>query len=140
VLPDAGLPGQITVDKLGEDGKVDREEILSGTVSGVRDPKIWVLVFTFYGRWFPQSFAPCEHQHTILTNGQWKAKAMFGDDDDKDSGQAFDVVIVLADAKADATFDTSQWESCQKNRYPSWLTIELPEGLSVKYHTRVVRK
>jgi hypothetical protein len=139
VIPDGGIAGQIVVEGFGEGGKVAQEEIISGTFSGIDESaKVWVLVYTFYGRWYPQSFNPCENEHTTQDQGQWKAKAIFGGEEDV--GKAFDVVVVVADAEANALFEAKQREWCTAKHYPGLLTIQLPSGISVKYQTRVERK
>jgi hypothetical protein len=138
-LPGAGFRGDITVAGLGRDGRVAQEEIISGTLSGVEDAlSVWVLVFPFYGRWYPQSYDPCTGLHTIQTDGQWRVRAVFGND--KDKGKPFDVVVVLADEQASAFFNEKQKEFCRDNNYPGFLTIELPDGITEKYKIRVIRR
>jgi hypothetical protein len=136
--PDANLPGQVTVAAFGEEGRVLPEEIITGTVSGATETSVWVLVFTYFGRWYPQSFLPCAGKHTLTSGEQWEAKVIFGDD--RDGGLPFDVAVVVADARANAFFSEKQREWCQANHYPGLLTMDLPPGLTLKYHVRVTRR
>jgi len=140
-IPDAGLPGQVSVSSFAEEEMVSQEEIITGTVSGIGDSlHLWTFIYTYYGRWYPQSFDPCKGIHTIAEKGQWKTKTIFGDDDDKDIGLPFDVVIAVTDEQANAFLDAKQREWCANKHYPGLLTIELPKGISVKYQDRVIHR
>ena len=140
-IPDAGLPGQVSVSPFAEEGMVSKEEIITGTVSGIGDSlHLWTFIYTHYGRWYPQSFDPCKGIHTIAEKGQWKAKTIFGDDDGKDIGLPYDIVIAVTDEQANAFLDEKQREWCANDHYPGLFTIELPKGISVKYHDRVIRR
>lgn len=137
-LTKAELPGQVTVDNFGTGDEVRPEEVISGTVSGSGEElTVWMLVYTHYGRWYPQSFDPCKGIHTQKSQGVWKTKAIFGGDDD--TGKPFDVVVVLADPEANEFFDTKQREWCQAKHYPGLLTIDLPDGIDEKSRLRVIR-
>jgi hypothetical protein len=136
-LPNAGLPGQITVTYPLVGAEVSSQEIVSGTTLGASD-KIWVLVHTFYGKWFPQSYYPCVGDDTRLNNsGGWSVQSVLGGDQDK--GMPFDVVVVLANQEANQILDAKQKHDCQAG-YTGYLTIELPQGISEKYRMRVIRK
>jgi hypothetical protein len=139
-IPDAGFPGQVSVTGLSVGSQVAQEESVSGTVTGADESStVWVLVRTFYGRWFPQSLDSCKNIHTVEADGNWQTKVVFGGND-YDRGKPFDVAVVLADPQADDFFSAKQMEWCQANSYPGLLSIELPPGLSVKYLSRVIRK
>jgi hypothetical protein len=138
-IPDAGLPGQVTVAPFAEGNKVNQEQFIGGTVSGVGAARVWVLVYTFYGRWYPQSINPCQGHHTEQSEGQWRAKVIVGSADDRDNGKPFEVVVVAADEAANTYLDQRQKDWCWNNHYPGLLTIDLPPGLSEKYRMRVVR-
>ena len=136
-LPNAELSGQISLTYPPAGAEVSSEEIVSGTVLGVSD-KIWVLVHTFYGKWFPQSYFPCIGDDTRLDNsGGWSVRTEFGKDQDK--GKPFDVVVVLADKAANQILDDKQKNDCTAG-YTGFLTVELPQGLSEKSRIRVIQK
>jgi hypothetical protein len=88
---------------------------------------IWVLVYPPNGRWYPQSKAACLGVHTEKENGRWTVPANFGGD--QNIGQPFGVVVVLADAEANAFFNSKQEEWCKAGNSPGFLTIELPPGI-----------
>jgi hypothetical protein len=137
-LPNAGLPGLITVTYPLASAKVSSVETVTGTVLGAGD-KIWVLVHTFYGNWFPQSYFPCSGGDTSLDNtGGWSVRSVLGGDQDK--GKPFDVVVVLANEEANQVLDAKQKKDCLANNYTGYLAIELPQGISEKYRMRVIRK
>lgn len=136
-IPDAGLPGIVSVDPFGDHGIVTTEQIITGTVTG-GSGSVWGLVYTFYGRWYPQSFVPCAGDHTRQEGAQWQVRAIFGGD--PDSGKPFGAVLVLANEEANKFLDQKQRDFCAANHYPGFLTIELPDGLSEKYASPVIRK
>jgi hypothetical protein len=138
LLPDAGLPGQVSFTNISTGDLVKKEEIITGSVSGIGDKQVWVLVYTFFGRWYPQSYDPCKSVHTIANGGEWKVKSMLGGDGDRN--KPFDIVVFVADSEASAFLSAKQKEWCLNNNYPGFLTIELPDGLSEKEHVRVIRK
>jgi hypothetical protein len=138
-LPDAVLPGKIAVDEIGQGGQVNAEEIVTGTISDAGNLHVWALVYTYYGRWFPQSFEPCKGIHSIVDDEKWKAKIILGND--KDQGKPFDIAIIVADASASDFFAGKQKEWCLNGgKYPGLLTIDLPTGITQKVGLRVIRK
>ncbi|MDR3574325.1 MAG: hypothetical protein P4L50_10705 [Anaerolineaceae bacterium] len=137
-LPNAGLPGLISLIYPAAGVKVSPVETVSGTVSGAND-KVWVLVHTFYGKWFPQSNVPCIGDDTHFdASGGWSVKTILGGDQDK--GKPFDVVVVLANEQANQILDAKQKADCLANNYTGFFTIELPAGISEKYSMRFIRK
>ncbi len=144
-LHTGSLPGLVSVENVGNSDLVSNEEIISGTIFGAGDQiAVWVLVHTYNGRWYPQSFDPCKGVHTVVSQGIWSTKAIFGEesdlDTDNDLGKPFDVVVVLADSSANAFFDIRQREWCQAKHYPGLLTIELQHGISEGFRLRVIHE
>ncbi len=132
------LQGQVSVTSLLEGDTVPDQVALSGTYQDV-DDEIWVLVVSWYDRWYPQSEAPCLASHVLKDkdNKQWTApKVTFGND----SGYPFDIVVVLADEEASAFFDRKQQLWCKAGYYPGLYTIELPQGIQEKDRLRVYRE
>ena len=114
------------------------------TISGTYEPAImeedlWVLVYPFFGRWYPQSVDACVGAHAQRnSSGQWWVKGVFGDD--RDSGKPFDIVVVVASPEASRLLDATQRLWCVEQNYPGYLTIQLPQGLMEKARYYVTRK
>lgn len=137
-IPDARLPGQVTLTSLAEGDQVTQRQLLKGTYTGDVTATIWVLVYAVNGRWYPQSANACNNVHAQMEGGAWQALAGFGGP--TNGGEAFDVVVLLADADAHAALAAQQQQWCAANNYAGYLTLELPAGLSEKARVRVVRK
>jgi len=136
-ISNAKLPGQVTLSNLKDGGSVAQTMTLKGTYSADATDDIWVLVYPYFGRWYPQSAAPCTGDHAQKNGGQWSSKAIFGNDQDK--GKPFDVVVVSANAEASKFFSDKQKEFCAANNFPGFLTIQLPQGIMEQVHYRVYR-
>ena len=132
----APLPGALRISSPRDGQTVADEQVISGIYSGLPDGHaIWILVYTVWGKWLPQSSDACEGLHTVAENGQWQVTANF---QTSYSGEPFDVVAVVADAEANAFFDQQQRQWCAQAaaspdfRWPGLLTIELPVGITEK--------
>jgi hypothetical protein len=131
------LPGQLEINNIQDGQQVGDQELLSGTFANVAaDDSIWVLVYTSFGKWFPQSSAPCDGIHTTIpTETQWQVTSSFRDGK---SGERYDVVVVVANREANAFFDQKQRQWCEEAsgspdyKWPGLFTIELPEGITEK--------
>jgi hypothetical protein len=136
-IPDAQLPGQVTITKPVQGAQVPQVFNLEGTYSGLSDA-IWVLVYAPNGRWYPQSVNACAGVHTPAANGTWQVVAGFGGAGNV--GEQFDIAVVLANPTANAVLDQKQREWCAAGDFKGLLTIELPPGLSEKHRVRVIRQ
>jgi hypothetical protein len=139
--PDASsvvLPGQAAIGRFFDD-RVDANTTISGTFTAAITNDVWVLVYPYFGRWYPQSVDACVGAHVQRSsNGQWWVRGVFGAEGD--SGKPFDIVVVMASSEASQRLDDLQREWCAADRYPGYLTIELPPGLMEKDRYRVTRK
>jgi len=156
-ISDVHLPGKVSIIELeGWHGKTYPDHINntveeSMTVFGSRSSdtkgKIWVLVHSTNGRWYPQSIDnDREHVTNIITLEdswpEWHIPVVF-------SGKQrdiYDLVIVIANHSADEFFNDFQKRCAQaKNpdgtfgNYTGLLTIELPQGIDEKFRMRVQR-
>jgi hypothetical protein len=134
------LPGQVSISSVADGDKVAQMVTITGTYTYGATDDIWVLVYPTHGRWYPQSAEPCEGVHTQKSDGQWQVPAVFGGEQGQGIGEPFDVVAVLADARASEFFDTMQRRWCEDGYYPGLLTIELPQGIAEKSRVRVYRR
>ena len=132
----APLPGALRISSPRDGQTVADEQVIRGIYSGLPDGHaIWILVYTVWGKWLPQSSDACAGLHTVAENGQWQVTANF---ETSYSGEPFDVVAVVADAEASAFFDRQQRQWCAQAaaspdfRWPGLLTIELPAGITEK--------
>jgi hypothetical protein len=137
-LSSAVLPGQAAIARLPDD-KVDVVTTITGTFTAVITNDLWVFVFPYFGRWYPQSIDACVGAHAQRSSaGQWWVRGAFGAEGD--GGKPFDIVVVLASPEASQRLDDQQREWCAADRYPGYLTIELPPGMMEKDRYRVTRK
>jgi hypothetical protein len=138
----AQLQGVIRITNPRGGQAITDEEVISGIYSSLpADHTIWLLVFTTWGKWFPQSSDPCNGVHTVAQNGQWQVTGSFKSGE---ANEPFDVVAVVADKAAGDFFDQKQREWCAQDRassdfkWPGLLTIELPSGISEKSRIQVI--
>lgn len=132
------LPGEIAVTSIADGADIEQAAVLKGTYSTDATADVWVLVTATNGKWYPQSANACKGIHVTKKNGQWSVPAGFGGPNN--AKEPFDIVVVLADASANATFDALMKQWCATNNYPGLLTIELPQGIQEKARLRVIRK
>jgi PKD repeat protein len=151
------LQGSLNITKIGSekidlhaDGNISRGfhvdpvTMISGRYTpDVGGSKVWVLLYSTNGRWYPQSIDALNGLHAEMRNGEWYGKFYCGGK----SGDQFDLVVVLADAKADQILDEKQrqWASRLNDRgergnFTGLLTIELPSGIDEKCRARVFLK
>lgn len=134
----AELPGELTITSPISGTVALRSPVVTGTFANIGAARIWVLIHPINGRWYPQSENPCTHLHTQTAAQTWSVSANLGGAANR--GEPFDIVVVLADADADAFFDAKQAEWCAAGNAPGLLTIELPPGLTQQAHIRVIRE
>jgi hypothetical protein len=129
----AQVGGQVTITSPTANAVIPETAAVSGTYLNPSGD-VWVLVFTSYGRWFPQSELPCTGPHTRQEDGVWEVpNAQFSGGADK----PFDVIAVLADGEASAFFADKQRFWCEAGFYAGYRTIELPTGIEEKDRIRV---
>jgi hypothetical protein len=129
-------PARLALNALDERA-VKQTMVISGSYPLEITETIWVLVRTAYGSWYPQGINPCGGPYTVQADGQWQTRVVFGGEEA--GPEPFDLVAVLADAKASAFFADTLEAWCAANHYPGLLTIELPSGLSEQVRLRVYR-
>jgi len=130
---------QVQLQGLAEGARLDPTVLITGTYNAPVTGDVWVLVYTFYGRWYPQSIDPCVGQHVRRAGTKWQTELTLGGVND--GGQPYDVVTVLADkSTASAILDKQQRDWCANDNYPGYLTVELPAGLEEQGRVRVYRK
>jgi hypothetical protein len=131
------LSGDARFINIQDNIAVPQHKNLIGNSSSDLEGELWVLVYAPNGRWYPQSTDPCNGVHVKRVGTTWEVPASFGGENN--SGEAFDVVIVLANATASDILSSRQGEWCRARDYPGFLTIELPPGLDEKDRVRVYR-
>ncbi len=138
------LPGALRITSPRDGQTVTDSQTASGIYSNVPpDHAIWVLVYTIWGKWLPQSSNACAGEHTIIENGQWRVASSF---QTNTNDEPFDVVAVVADPEASDFFDQKQRELCaQATATPDfrWLglhTIDLPAGIAEKDRIQVIHE
>lgn len=137
-LQSAGmLAGIVSVTNVTDRSRVPQTITLTGTYDGIAGD-IWVLVYVYNGRWYPQSIAPCIGDHIRMENGEWWSRVSFGGAQDR--GRPFDIVVILADAEASKFLNEAQSAGCRNDYYPGLRTFQLPKGIEVKSHYRVYRQ
>ena len=137
------LPGELKIAGVLDGQLVEERQLVSGASTELREgDSTWVLVYTSFGKWFPQSSDACAGIHATTADGRWQVMSRFGGE----PGEAFDIVAVVANPEAGAFFDRKQREWCaeeQKNpgyTWPGLLTIELPQGITEKDRIQVFQK
>ncbi|GEM_PF-5201518 len=138
VMSNVRLPGQLSIVGIANDTKVPQSLRLAGSFSPETTDQIWVVVHAPNGRWFPQSTNSGTGVHAIKGEGQWQVPVTFGGDGN--AGEPFDVVVMLADARASAFLDAKQKEWDAAREFPGLLAIELPQGIEEKARIRVWRE
>jgi tetratricopeptide (TPR) repeat protein len=137
-LQSAGmLTGTVSVTNVTDRSRVPQTITITGTYDGIAGD-IWVLVYDYNGRWYPQSIAPCIGDHIRMENGQWWSKVSFGGD--QDIGRPFDIVVILANAEANGFLNGVQSAGCRNDYYPGVRTLQLPKGIEVKSRYRVYHR
>ena len=138
----AQLPGAIRITNPSGGQAITDEEVISGIYSSLpADHSIWLLVYTTWGKWFPQSSDPCNGVHAVVENNRWQVTGSFKSGE---ANEPFEVVAVVADKAAGDFFDRKQREWCAQDRassdfkWPGLLTIELPSGISEKSRIQVI--
>lgn len=137
-LPSAQLPGQVSITSPLSGTVTPQSPPITGTFTNIGAARIWILIHPINGRWYPQSANACGHVHTQLAEQSWSVPAVLGGA--ANSGEPFDIVVVLADADAHAFLDAMQAKWCAAGEAPGLLTIELPPGLTQQAHIRVIRE
>jgi len=141
-LPDvlnAQLPatGIASLTNVTDQNKLASNTMITGTQTGLTG-NIWVLVYVYNGRWYPQSIDPCLSDHIRIENDQWWTKVGLGGKED--IGRPFDIVVIVADNNANRFFEETQAVGCRDNYYPGLRTLQLPKGIAVMSRYRVYRK
>ena len=131
------LIGVVSLTNMIDGNRVPQRMNIIGNSSLDIEGELWVLVYAPNGRWYPQSTDPCNGVHVKRVGTKWEVPASFGGE--TNSGEAFDVVIVMANATASDNLSSRQGEWCRARDYPGFLTIELPPGLDEKDRVRVYR-
>jgi hypothetical protein len=132
------LPGQVNLERINSGDVVPQSLVVSGAYTDAMTNRIWVLVYAPDGRYYPQSTNACEGISTIQLDGLWEAKIGLGGDGDV--GESFDIIVVLANEDAHATFEARQQGGCETKEYPGYLFIELPRGIDQKAIVSVIRQ
>jgi hypothetical protein len=138
-ISNSDLPGSALITSPVSGTQVAQSTRVRGTYSSDTLADIWVLVYATNGRWYPQSRDACRGRPALKANGQWETPTVFGDKD-KNVGEPFDTIAVLADAQASKSFSEMLQEWCQMKKYPGLITIELPQGIAEKDRVRVTRR
>ena len=137
-ISNADIPGDVSLTNVADDDRVPSQMKINGNCSSDIKGDLWVLVYAPNGRWYPQSTNPCGGVHVQRAGQRWRVSGSFGGDGNV--GEAFDVVVVLANDTASGIFDAKQREGCNAGDYPGLLTVELPPGIDVKDRARVIRR
>lgn len=139
-LSGPSLPGQVALTNLPADSKVSQAMTLVGTSNGLRtNTFVWVLVYPYFVRWYPQSTNPCRRVGAEAgADGSWKVHANFGGPGEE--GRAFYISLVIADEDANRSLTDQQQRFCEAQYYPGLLTLELPNGMMEAARYKVVRK
>lgn len=134
-LQSAGMStGIVSVTNVTDRSRVPQTITITGTYDGIAGD-IWVLVYVYNGRWYPQSIAPCIGDHIRMENGQWWSRVGFGGAQDR--GRPFDIVVILANAEANEFLNEVLLAGCRNDYFPGLRTLQLPKGIEVKSHYRV---
>ncbi len=136
-ISNALVRGEVSITSVANNSTVPQEIILKGEYQKI-EGDIWVLVYPFYERWYPQSMNPCRSLHTQKDDAEhWSVRTVLGGS--QDAGNPFDITVVLADKEASAFFDKAQRDSCAIGYYGGLYTLQLPRGIQQKAHVRVYR-
>lgn len=136
-LPGSRLPGTVTLTNVAPGDKMPPTLLVTGTFAPTTLAEdIWLLVYAQNGKWYPQSTEPCLGLHAKKGNGAWEVLGTFTGV----SGEALDIVVVVADARANRYLADTQEQSCRAANYPGFATIQLPLGLDEKARVRTYRQ
>jgi hypothetical protein len=104
---------EVKITYPSEGATVQQTESVKGTSQAIPDGNtIWVVVFVpAVGRYYPQNY-PAD----VQANGNWSSIAHIGVA--KDTGLRFDILAVLANSSAQATFNNYLKEARDKSSYP----------------------
>ncbi|HPJ30062.1 MAG TPA: hypothetical protein PLZ42_01580 [Methanothrix sp.] len=141
-ISNANLHGEVSFINISKNDPANPVPVqmnIDGNCTSDHEGDIWVLVYPTSARWYPQSISPCGGVHTFEANETWRTTVTFGGVD-KNIGEPFDIVAVLANRTASNFFDKKQREWCEADNYTGYLTIELPQGIEEKDRVRVYRK
>jgi hypothetical protein len=139
LVSNTDLPGSVAITSPVDGAQVLQSTTVKGTYSSDTLADIWVLVYATNGRWYPQSRDACRGRPALKSNGQWQTPTVFGDKN-RNVGEPFDTLAVLANAQASVFFSTILTQWCDNGRYLGLVTIELPQGITEKSRIRVIRR
>ncbi len=133
---DAQLPvtGEVSDINITDQSEIPQTTWITGTQTGVTG-NLWVLVYVYNGRWYPQSIIPCLGEAARTEGDKWWTKVSFGGPQDR--GRPFDVLVVQTDTDANRAFEDVQVEGCRVDYYQGLRTLQLPKGIAVMSHLRV---
>lgn len=112
---------------------VEISEMIQGTSQGIPEGHvIWVVVYSYDS----DCYYPQNNPADIQADGSWSSLAIIGIGEDV--SKRFDIIIVLADERAQDIFNTY---ITQAIRNESWPGLEsLPEGVTIYARILVTRK
>lgn len=137
-ISNADLSGEATITNIEDGDRIPSRIEVLGNCSSELEGDIWVLVYAPNGRWYPQSSDPCRGRHVTKADQIWEVPAIFGGEN-SNFGEAFDIVVILANDSASRFFNSTQIAWCNAGDYPGLLTIQLPAGIDEKDRVRVYR-
>lgn len=114
---------------------VEIREMVRGTSQNIPERQvIWIVVYSqVAGRYYPQNY-PAD----VQANGDWSSLAFIGIKEDSGKKFKFDIIAVLADEKAQDTFNDYLIQAKDKEK---WEGLErLPEGALIYDRITVTRK
>lgn len=122
---------EIVITYPSTDSKVNLYETIEGTSQNIPEGyQIWVLGHGDDGRYYPRP-----ESKDIQENGKWDIEMDIGTE--SDSGVSYDIIVMLADAKANEIFDEYATTYTQSGEWP--IVTKTPDG-AIKYdEIRVTR-